>query len=121
MLHGIRRVYIAYDSDDAGNHAADALSKRLIAEEIECYRIRFPKGMDANEYALKVESAKEASVEAFHSEEYDTAVKNGTPVVELEKIIRFRKPTERELNLLYCDIHEREEKLQYTGNNQGDS
>ena len=59
LLHGIRRVYIAYDSDDAGNHAADALSRKLIAEEMECYRIRFPKGMDANEYALKVESAKD--------------------------------------------------------------
>jgi DNA primase catalytic core len=48
------RVLIAYDRDDAGERAAEKLSLRLIAEGIECWRVQFPKGMDANEYALKV-------------------------------------------------------------------
>ena len=52
--HGVKRVLIAYDRDDAGNQAADALAVRLTAEGIGCYRILFPKGMDANEYALKM-------------------------------------------------------------------
>ena len=55
--HGIERVLIAYDRDDAGECAADKLAQRLIAEGIECYRIQFPHGMDANEYALKVTPA----------------------------------------------------------------
>ena len=50
--YGIRRVLIAYDRDDAGNTAADALAKTLMAEGIDCYRVLFPKGMDANAYAL---------------------------------------------------------------------
>ena len=55
--HGTKRVLIAYDRDDAGERAADKLAERLIAVGIDCYRIQFPKGMDANEYALKVQPA----------------------------------------------------------------
>ena len=55
--HGIERVLIAFDRDDAGERAADKLAQRLIKEGIECYRIEFPHGMDANEYALKVTPA----------------------------------------------------------------
>jgi DNA primase len=52
--HGVKRVLIAYDRDDAGNQAAATLAERLAAEGIACHRIQFPKGMDANEYALKM-------------------------------------------------------------------
>jgi DNA primase len=55
--HNIQRVLIAYDRDDAGENAAQALAKKLIAEGIDCYRIHFPKNMDANEYAVKVQPA----------------------------------------------------------------
>ena len=50
----IERVLIAYDRDEAGDRAAEKLSRQLLAEGLDCYRILFPKGMDANEYALKV-------------------------------------------------------------------
>ncbi|MEO7885189.1 MAG: CHC2 zinc finger domain-containing protein [Polaromonas sp.] len=55
--HGTERVLIAYDRDDAGERAAAKLAPVLMAEGIECFRIQFPKGMDANEYALKVTPA----------------------------------------------------------------
>jgi DNA primase catalytic core len=55
--HGIERVYIAYDHDEAGNKAAVKLAEELIEMGIECFRVEFPKGMDANEYALKVKPA----------------------------------------------------------------
>ena len=54
---GTRRVLIAYDRDEAGERGAEKLAERLMAEGIECLRIQFPKGMDANEYALKVQPA----------------------------------------------------------------
>jgi DNA primase len=54
---GVRRVLIAFDRDDAGERGAEKASERLIAEGLECYRVQFPKGMDANEYALKVTPA----------------------------------------------------------------
>jgi DNA primase len=53
----IKRVLIAYDRDESGERAAEKLAELLIAEGLECYRIQFPKGMDANEYALKVKPA----------------------------------------------------------------
>ncbi len=52
------RVLIAYDRDAAGEAAAEKLSKQLTGEAIDCYRIHFPKGMDANEYALQVKPAR---------------------------------------------------------------
>ncbi len=52
--HGIERVLIAYDRDHAGETAAEKLTEKLLAANIECYRIQFPKGMDANAYAQKV-------------------------------------------------------------------
>jgi DNA primase catalytic core len=52
--HGIERVLLAYDRDAAGEAAAEKLATKLLAEGLDCYRIQLPKGMDANEYALKV-------------------------------------------------------------------
>ena len=55
--HGISRVYIAYDNDEAGNKAAAKLAEQLMEMGVECFRVEFPKGIDANEYALKVTPA----------------------------------------------------------------
>lgn len=55
--HGTMRVLIAYDRDEAGDRAAEKLAIQLNAAGLDCYRILFPKGMDANEYALKVQPA----------------------------------------------------------------
>jgi DNA primase len=55
--HGIERVYIAYDRDEAGDKVAAALAGELMDMGLECFRIQFPKGMDANEYSLKVQPA----------------------------------------------------------------
>ncbi len=51
---GVARVLIAFDCDDAGECGAAKLTERLQALGIDCFRVVFPKGMDANEYALKV-------------------------------------------------------------------
>jgi DNA primase catalytic core len=56
----IKRVLIAYDRDEAGERAAEKLAPQLIAQGLECYRIQFPKGMDANEYALKLKPAEKS-------------------------------------------------------------
>jgi DNA primase catalytic core len=55
--YGTERIYIAYDRDDAGERAAEKLAEELMATGIECFRVQFPKGMDANDYALKVTPA----------------------------------------------------------------
>lgn len=56
---GVKRVLIAYDSDKAGDRAAEKLAMETLVG-VECRRVRFPKGMDASEYALHVRPAAEA-------------------------------------------------------------
>jgi DNA primase catalytic core len=68
--HGIQRVLIAYDRDAAGNRAAEALAKRLMAEGLACYRLHFPKGMDANDYALNVQPASKSLGVVIRSAEW---------------------------------------------------
>jgi DNA primase len=58
--HGIERVLIAYDADEAGNKAAEALGRRLTAEGIECFRIQFPVSMDANQCAQRFKNVEKA-------------------------------------------------------------
>jgi hypothetical protein len=58
--HKIKRALIAYDRDAAGEKAAGKLAQQLMEEGIGCYRIQFPKGMDANEYALQVTPAHQS-------------------------------------------------------------
>lgn len=57
---GTERVLIAFDRDEAGDRAAEKLAQKLMGKGITCYRIQFPKGMDANAYALKVQPAAKA-------------------------------------------------------------
>jgi DNA primase catalytic core len=56
-LKKVRRVRLAYDADEAGDRAAERDAQRLQKLGIEVYRIKFPWGMDANEYARKVTPA----------------------------------------------------------------
>jgi DNA primase len=58
--YGVDRVYIAYDRDDAGNQAAQQLGEQMGKRGIEALRVLFPRGMDANQYALKVTPADQA-------------------------------------------------------------
>jgi DNA primase len=53
----VRRIRIAYDADDAGDRAAQRDAERFKAHGLEVHRVRFPHGMDANEYARKVQPA----------------------------------------------------------------
>ncbi|MET4898980.1 toprim domain-containing protein [Sphingomonadaceae bacterium jetA1] len=55
--HGVRRVLVAYDRDAAGDKGAAAVADRLAPHGLGIYRVQFPKGMDANAYALAVTPA----------------------------------------------------------------
>ena len=54
------RVLIAFDRDEAGERAAKKVAQRLREHGMGCWRVLFPRGMDANEYALKVTPATES-------------------------------------------------------------
>ena len=57
---GTERVLIAFDRDEAGDRAAEKLSAELEENGIATARVVFPKGMDANEYALRVHPAEKS-------------------------------------------------------------
>jgi len=56
----IERLVIAYDADEAGDRAAEALAHELAPHGIAGARLVFPRGLDANAYALTVRSPAEA-------------------------------------------------------------
>jgi DNA primase/post-segregation antitoxin (ccd killing protein)/DNA-binding transcriptional ArsR family regulator len=57
---GAQRILIAFDRDEPGDRAADELAKKLMGEGLDCFRLLFPKGMDANEYARSVKPAEKS-------------------------------------------------------------
>ncbi len=65
LRHGVKRVLIAYDRDEAGERAAEKLAAQLMAQGVECYRVLFPLGMDANSYALSITGGAQAVTEAL--------------------------------------------------------
>jgi len=54
--HGVKEVFVAYDRDDAGERGAAELAQRLSELNIACWRVLFPKGMDANAYAAQAKT-----------------------------------------------------------------
>ncbi|MBI1754261.1 MAG: toprim domain-containing protein [Acidobacteria bacterium] len=68
--YGTERVLIAYDRDEAGDRAALKLAEKLMERGIACYRVPFPKGMDANAYAMKVQPAAKSLGLAIRSAEW---------------------------------------------------
>ena len=58
--NNIKNILIAYDRDKAGNEAAKKIADKLMKEGVYCYRINFPKNMDANSYALQVQPAQKS-------------------------------------------------------------
>ncbi len=68
--YNVERILIAYDRDEAGNKAAEKLAKQLIKSGLDCYRLHFPKGSDANQYALDVTPANKSLGVVIRSAEW---------------------------------------------------
>jgi hypothetical protein len=60
------------------------------------------------------------SVEDFYTPEYADALKSGVSPAELSNIPRYRIPTPKEVNLLYCDIHSKDQLYEYSASNSPD-
>lgn len=64
-----KRIYLAYDRDEAGDRAAARDAERLASLGIECFRVKFPHRMDANQYALKLTPAAKSLALLINSAE----------------------------------------------------
>ena len=82
---GVRNVWIAYDRDAAGDAAAAELKEELRKLGIGSHRVLFPRGCDANEYALKVKPASQSLAVLLNGAEWltkpATAAKEETAVI----------------------------------------
>ena len=67
---GVARVLIAYDHDTAGDEAAAQLAQELMAGGIECFRVLFPYGADANDVATGAAKAADALGRAVRAAEW---------------------------------------------------
>jgi len=56
----VKRVYLAYDADPAGNRAAEREASRLGSMGLECLRVGFPPKQDANSYARNAKDPGQA-------------------------------------------------------------
>jgi len=70
VSHGVKRVLIAYDRDAAGDKGAAAVAEALAARGVAAFRVNFPKGMDANAYALAVKPAPKSLGALLRSAEW---------------------------------------------------
>jgi DNA primase catalytic core len=70
LAHGTERVHIAFDRDRAGEEGAAAVAEKLMAQGIECFRVQFPRDMDANQYARRVQPAEKSLGLALRSAQW---------------------------------------------------
>ncbi len=70
----VESVRLAFDADEAGEKAAEQAAARLQAAGIECHRVKFPWGSDANSYVL--DQGAEALRHAVRSAEWMGAGKS---------------------------------------------
>jgi DNA primase len=54
--HGVKRVLVAFDGDDAGDRGAKALAQELSAAGVEVFRVELPRGADVNDVAVEAKS-----------------------------------------------------------------
>jgi len=66
----VKRVLVAYDRDEAGDRGAGEVADALARHGVAVYRVNFPKGMDANEYARQVQPASKALATLLRSAEW---------------------------------------------------
>ena len=87
---GAERVLIAFDRDEAGDRGAEAIAKQLSAAGLDCFRLLFPKGEDANSYARAVTPAAKSLGVVIRSAEWlgqGAAPTRSVPVVREPEIV----------------------------------
>jgi DNA primase catalytic core len=92
---GAQRVLVAFDRDEAGDRGAEAVAKQLTAAGLDCFRLLFPKGMDANAYACTVKPAEKSLGVVIRSAEWlGQGAKPAVASHAVVRAIRDEAPTE---------------------------
>lgn len=94
--YGVKKVFLAFRRDKAGDGVAEKLGRELNAMGIETLHVIFPKGLDANDYALAGKDLARVVRQAEWTGKGNVAV--GVPDVveppEATEIARTHAPTD---------------------------
>ena len=85
--YGTERVLIAYDADEAGERGAERVADELTRMGIACYRVHFPRGLDANAYALAEANTMPASESLGALLRGATWLGRGAPIIGAAPVI----------------------------------
>ncbi|EKR62080.1 putative DNA primase [Leptospira weilii str. 2006001853] len=112
---GIKRVYIAYDGDAAGDNGTKSVNLRLKQERVTVYRLNLPFGMDINEIALRSEDKQDALLRLIEeSQVYVEGNETETQNPKKETTIAEKESaliTSEELRLLSVTVEQPEAKV----------
>ncbi len=87
--HGVKRVLVAFDGDDAGDRGAKALAAELTAVGVEVFRVELPRGADVNDVAVEAKNPTDALGRFLRKASWMGGAKNGrpsSPRVEVEPV-----------------------------------
>ncbi len=100
----IQRILIAYDRDESGDLGCEKLAKKLQEQGFECFRILFPQGMDANEFALQGRSSaargQESVAVTVEAESKTEAQEKLSELIRKAEWLGSGKAPERQLTLI---------------------
>jgi len=91
---GAQRILIAFDRDEAGDRGAETVAQRLTAEGLDCFRLLFPKGMDANAYAGAVKPTEKSLGVVIRSAQWLGQGEKPAPTRPAVSVVRDEPPTE---------------------------
>ncbi len=90
--HGVKRLLVAFDGDDAGDRGAKALAAELAelpGAGVELFRVELPRGADVNDVAVETKNPTDALGRYLRKASWMGGAKNGrpsSPRVEVEPV-----------------------------------
>ena len=107
-LRHLQRVRIAYAADDAGEQAAQRDTERFQKHGIEVFRIKFPHGMCANEYAQRTKPAEKSLASLVNSSAW---LSQGKTPVDIHVPVHVPACLEQRGEAWFLDIESREYRV----------
>ena len=87
--HGVKRLLVAFDGDDAGDRGAKTLAQELSAAGVEVFRVELPRGADVNDVAVEAKNPTDALGRYLRKASWMGGAKDGrpsSPRVEVEPV-----------------------------------
>jgi hypothetical protein len=85
--HGVKRVLVAFDGDDAGDRGAKALAQELSAAGVEVFRVELPRRADVNDAAVEAKNPTDALGRYLRKASWMGGAKISRPAIEPTRVV----------------------------------